>query len=79
MTDWLVGKGYTSPRVVELPLLFIKNTLANLPKYYLSMFPILGSVAASIEKLKGDFLWGGIGEECKHHLVSWSKVCAPIS
>jgi len=24
-------------------------------------------------------LWGGIGEEFKYHLVSWSKVCSPIS
>jgi hypothetical protein len=43
------------------------------------MFPIAGSVAARIEKLQRDFLWGGIGEEFKYHLVSWSKVCTPIS
>jgi hypothetical protein len=24
-------------------------------------------------------LWGGIGEEFKYHLVSWAKVCSPIS
>jgi hypothetical protein len=24
-------------------------------------------------------LWGGIGDEFKYHLVSWSKVCYPIS
>jgi hypothetical protein len=23
--------------------------------------------------------WGGLGEEFKYHLVSWSKVCTPIS
>jgi len=57
----------------------IKSTLANLPTYYLSLFSIPGSVAARIEKLQRDFLWGGIGEEFKYHLVSWLKVCTPIS
>jgi hypothetical protein len=57
----------------------IKSTLANLPTYYLSLFPLLGSVAACIEKLQRDFLWGGIGEEFKYHLVYWFKVCTPIS
>jgi hypothetical protein len=36
-------------------------------------------VANRIEKLQRDFLWGGLGEEFKYHLVSWSKVCSPIS
>jgi hypothetical protein len=35
----------------------IKSTLANFPTYYLSLFPIPGSVAARIEKLQRDFLW----------------------
>jgi hypothetical protein len=45
----------------------------------MSLFPILGSVVACIEKLQWNFPWGGIGEEFKYHLVSWSKVCIPIS
>jgi hypothetical protein len=57
----------------------IKRTLSNLPTYFLSLFPILATVANYIEKLQRDFLWGGIGEEIKYHLVSWSKVCSPIS
>jgi hypothetical protein len=32
-----------------------------------------------IEKLHCDFLWGGLGEEFKYHLVSWSTVCSLIS
>jgi hypothetical protein len=32
-----------------------------------------------IEKIQRDFLLGGLGEEFKYHLVSWSKVCSPIS
>jgi hypothetical protein len=31
-----------------------------------------------IEKLQHDFLWGGVGEEFKCHLVSWHKVCSSI-
>jgi len=57
----------------------IKSTISNLPTYFLSLFPILDSVANRIEKLQRDFLWGGIGEEFKYHLVSWAKVCSPIS
>ena len=57
---------------------FIKSTLANLLAYYLSLFPISVSVAKHIEKLQQQFLWGGIGEEFKFHLVNWMKVCTPI-
>jgi hypothetical protein len=57
----------------------IKNTLFNLPTYFLSLLPIPSSVASRIKKLYRDFLWGGIGEEFKFHLVNWSKVCSPIS
>jgi hypothetical protein len=48
----------------------IKSTLSNLPTYFLSTFSIPASVANRIEKLQRDFLWGGIGEEFKYHLVS---------
>jgi hypothetical protein len=57
----------------------IKSTLSNLPTYFLSLFPIPSNVASRIEKLHRDFLWGGLGEEFKYHLVSWSIVCSPIS
>ena len=41
-------------------------------------FPIPASVVKHIEKIQRAFLWGGISEEFKYHLVSWSKVCTPI-
>jgi hypothetical protein len=48
----------------------IKSTLFNLPTYFMPLFPLLAGVASCIEKLQRDFLWGGIGEEFKYHLVS---------
>jgi hypothetical protein len=47
-----------------------ESTLSNLPTYLLSLFPIHASVANRIEKLQQGFLWGGIGEEFKYHLVT---------
>ena len=31
-----------------------------------------------IEKLHRDFLLGGMGDEFKHHMVGWDKVCTPV-
>jgi hypothetical protein len=28
-----------------------------------------------LEKIQRDFLWGGVGDEFKFHLVNWSKIC----
>ncbi|KAG2673573.1 hypothetical protein I3760_13G098900 [Carya illinoinensis] len=53
----------------------IKNTLSNLPTYFLPLFPIPANVALCLEKLQRDFLLGGVGEEFKFHLVKWEKVC----
>jgi len=59
-------------------LTLIKSTLSNLPTYYLSLFPIPLGVTNRIEKLQRDFLWGGIKEEFKFHLVKRSTICFPI-
>jgi hypothetical protein len=36
------------------------------------------SVANRIEKIQRDFLWGGMGDEQKFHLVSWNQVFRPL-
>jgi hypothetical protein len=41
-------------------------------------FSLSTGFANRIEKLHWDFLWGGLGEEFKYHLVIWSKVCSLI-
>jgi hypothetical protein len=56
----------------------IKSTLSNLPTYMISLFPIPALVAKRIEKIQRDFLWGGMNDENKMHLVEWDKVCSPL-
>ncbi|KAF5458832.1 hypothetical protein F2P56_022833, partial [Juglans regia] len=55
-------------------LTLIKSTLSNLPTYFLSLFPLPTKVANRIEKLQRDFLWRGLGEEFKFHLVNWPTI-----
>ena len=38
-------------------------------------FKILASIASRIEKLQRDFLWSGLGEGKKDHLVKLDLVC----
>jgi hypothetical protein len=57
-------------------LTLINSTLSSLPTYLLSLFPILARVANRLEKLQRDFLWGGIGDEFKFHLVNWPTICS---
>ena len=47
----------------------IKNTISNLPTYFLSLFPIPTSVANRIEKLQRNFLWDSLGDDPKIYLV----------
>ena len=48
-----------------------------MPCYFISLFKIPASVAAKIERLQRDFLWSGIREGKRDHLVSWDVVCYP--
>lgn len=35
-------------------------------------------VANRLDKIRKDFIWGGIGDETKFHLVNWNKICTPL-
>jgi hypothetical protein len=59
-------------------LTLIKSTLSNLPTYFLSLFHLLTDVAYRLEKIQRDFLWNGLGDQPKFHLVNWAKVCEPL-
>jgi hypothetical protein len=59
-------------------LTLIKNMLSTLPTYFLSLFLVPMSVARRIEKVQRDFLWGGMGDEPKLHLVNWNQVCCLV-
>ncbi|KAI8550558.1 hypothetical protein RHMOL_Rhmol06G0116600 [Rhododendron molle] len=56
-------------------LILIKSTLSSSPTYFMSLFVIPVSVVKRLEKIQRDFLWGGVGEEFKNHLVDWDTVC----
>ena len=59
------------------PQSWARHELRNL-FFFLSLFPIPASVAARIDTIQRNFLWGGMGEEKKFHLMNWSQVCQPL-
>ena len=54
----------------------IKSTLASLPLYQMSLIRMPAIVTKRLEKLQGNFLWGGGALEKKTHLVKWKVVCS---
>ncbi|RVW59655.1 putative ribonuclease H protein [Vitis vinifera] len=55
----------------------LHSCLSHIPSYFLSLFKIPALMAAKVERMQRDFLWSGLGEGKRHHLVSWDAVCKP--
>ncbi|XP_039070455.1 uncharacterized protein LOC120217432 [Hibiscus syriacus] len=54
----------------------IKSVLANLPVYFLSLFQLPASVAADLNRMIANFLWGAeLGRAI--HWMRWELVCSP--
>jgi hypothetical protein len=60
-------------------LTLLKSSLSSMPTYFMPLFLIPAKVARRIELLQRNFLWDGLGEIHRHHLVAWNKVCPPIA
>lgn len=58
-------------------LTLIRSTLSNLLTYFMSI-PIPIAVAKKLERIQRDFLWEGLGQERKLHLLNWGIVCSPM-
>ena len=56
-------------------MILIRSTLASLPIYFMSLFPIPRSVRMRFEWIQRKFLWGGSMLERRPHLVNWEVVC----
>lgn len=59
-------------------LTLIQSVLSSMLTYFMSLFRISISVAKRIEKAMRNFLWEGVGEGKRDHLVKWSVVSQPI-
>ena len=57
--------------------MIIQSCLSHIPSYFLSLFKIPASMAIKIERLQRDFLWSGVGECKRDHLISWDVMCKP--
>lgn len=56
----------------------MKNTLLNLPIYYMTVFTIPIYVAKQLESMQNRFLWEDVDGKKTYHLVSWKEVKDPI-
>ena len=59
-------------------LTLLRSTLSSLPMYFLSLFTIPKAVAARMESIQRNFLWGYSEGSFKYPLVAWEKVCVLV-
>ncbi|RVW62473.1 putative mitochondrial protein [Vitis vinifera] len=61
----------------DWPILYLGLPLGGNPTACGFWDPIPASVAAKIKRIQRDFLWSGVGEGKRDHLVRWEAVCKP--
>ena len=62
----------------EIAYIGWKKQPSNLFFIFIPFTALPVGVAKRLEKLQKDFLWGGMSEEFKFHLVSWKVFCTLI-
>ena len=55
----------------------VKSTLQNLPNYAIILFGNLIKFVDRMEKIQRDFLWSGLKDNKRYHLVAWDNVYLP--
>lgn len=56
----------------------LKATLAAIPNYILSLYPIPTLVAKKMGSMFKKFIWNDDLEHRRYHLVDWNICCKPI-
>ena len=59
-------------------LTLLKSTLSSFPTSFLSLSIIPKVMAARLDRIQRNFLWGSSEGSFKYPLVAWDKVCSPI-
>ncbi|GKV25593.1 hypothetical protein SLEP1_g35004 [Rubroshorea leprosula] len=53
----------------------LNSVLSSLPVYLMLAYKIPKGILFSLDKIRRNFLWGGMGERKKINWVNWEKVC----
>lgn len=61
-----------------LGVTLIKASLSSIQMYYMSLFKMLKSVAKRTDKIQRNFLWHGLENWRKIHLVKWKDIYKPL-
>lgn len=54
------------------------NCVASIPLYLLSLFEIAIGFANRLEKMMRDFLWSGVEDSSRDHLINWGVCCRSL-
>lgn len=58
-------------------LILLKNVLASISLYFLSLFTIPAFVLRETKSMQRDFLWGSSRGKRRIHWVNWNNICSP--